>query len=149
MVRAAGAAGGHVDLACIGLGVGDELWDALGRQRRIHHHDHRDPNEAAYRDHVAQEIVIDVLVKRRVDGVRRIDKEQRVAVRRRAHDRFGRDIGAGARPVLDDELLTEPLREPLPDQPRRDIDPAAGRKSNEDAHRPSRISLRPRDPNPR
>ena len=35
------------------------------------------------------------------------DQEERVAVRRRAHDRFGADIAAGARPVLDDEWMTE------------------------------------------
>jgi hypothetical protein len=32
------------------------------------------------------------------------------------HDRFGGDIVSGARPVLNEEWLTEPLRKPLTDQ---------------------------------
>ena len=56
-----------------------------------------------------------------------------------------RDIAAGARPVLDDEWLTEPLRQPLSDQARDDVGRAAGGKADDDAHRPRRIGLRPRD----
>ena len=73
------------------------------------------------------------------------DQQQRVAVRRRAHDRLGADIAAGARPVLDDEWLAEPLRQPLADQARDDVGAAAGGKADDDAHRPRRIGLRPRD----
>ena len=50
-----------------------------------------------------------------------VDQEKRVAVRRRTHDRFGADIAAGTRPVLDDEWLAEPLRQPLTDQARDDV----------------------------
>jgi hypothetical protein len=59
---------------------------------------------------VADEIEIELVVERRVDRVRCACQEQRVAVRRRLHDRLGTDIAGGARPVLDDELLTETLR---------------------------------------
>jgi hypothetical protein len=38
-----------------------------------------------------------------VDRLRCADQEQRVAVRRRMGDRFGADIAAGARPIVDDE----------------------------------------------
>ena len=61
---------------------------------------------------------LSLVVKRRVDCVRRIDQEQRIAVRRRTHDRLGGDIAASARPVLDDEWLTKPLRQPLTNQAR-------------------------------
>jgi hypothetical protein len=44
-----------------------------------------------------------MLVERGVDRLRRADQEQRVAVRRRMGDRFGADIAAGARPIVDDE----------------------------------------------
>jgi hypothetical protein len=57
-----------------------------------------------------RKIVIQIVVERRIDGVRRARIEQRVAVGRRAHDEFGCDIAAGARLVVDDELLAEPLR---------------------------------------
>ena len=49
------------------------------------------------------------------------DLEQRVAVGRRAHDRFGADIAAAARPVVDDDGLAEPLRQPLTDQAREEV----------------------------
>jgi hypothetical protein len=58
---------------------------------------------------VANEIEIEIVVKRRIDRVRRTDQEQRVTVRRRENDRLGGDIAACARPVLDDEWLAEPL----------------------------------------
>jgi hypothetical protein len=45
------------------------------------------------------------LVQRRVDGVGSEHDEKRVAVRRRAYDRFGGGIPRGARFVFDDELL--------------------------------------------
>jgi hypothetical protein len=48
---------------------------------------------------------------------------------------------AGA--VLDHELLAEALRQPLPDHAGRCIGGAAGRKTENDAHRPRRIGLRP------
>ena len=41
------------------------------------------------------------------------DQQQRIAIRRRMHDRFGGDVVAGTGPVLDDERLAETLRQPL------------------------------------
>ena len=102
-------------------------------------------HDARDRRDVADEIEIELVVERRVDRVRRADQEERVAVRRRAHDRLGGDIAAGARPVLDDEWLAEPLRQPLTDQAREDVGRAAGGKADDDAHRPRRIGLRPGD----
>ena len=54
------------------------------------------------------------------------DQEERIAVGGRAHDRLGADIAAGTRPVLDDEWLAKPLRQPLTDQAREDVGRAAG-----------------------
>ena len=86
-------------------------------------------DDARDRRDVADEIEVELVVERRVDRVRRTDQEQRVAVRRRAHDRLGADIAAGARPVLDDELLAKPLRQPLTHQARDDVGRAARRQS--------------------
>ena len=85
-----------------------------------------DADDAGDRRDVADEIEIELVVERRVDRVRRTDQQQRVAVGGRAHDRLGADVAAGARPVLDDEWLAEPLRQPLPDQAREDVGRAAG-----------------------
>src|SRR5438046_54447 len=72
-------------------------------------------------------------------------QEERIAVGGRIHDRLGGDIAAGARAVLDDEWMSEPLRQPLTRQPRKDIARAAGRKPDDDAHWSRRIGLCPRD----
>src|SRR6266849_2060212 len=56
-------------------------------------------------------------------------------------DRIGADIASGTRSVLDDELLAEPLRQPLAHQTRNDVAPAAGRPADNDAHRPRRIGF--------
>ena len=86
-------------------------------------HDHHGGFAAEARDwrDVADEVEFELLVECRVDEIRRSDQEQRVAVGRRVHDRLGRDVGAGAGLVLDDELLADPLRQPLPRQPRDDV----------------------------
>ena len=54
---------------------------------------------------------------------------------RRPDDHLSRYIGGSARPVLDDKLLTQPLRQPLSDQARDDVLPAAWWEADDDAHR--------------
>ncbi len=102
----------------------------------MYHHDQGTADQARDRCDVANEIEIELVVECRIDRVRRTDQEQRVAVRRRTHDRLGGDIAAGARPVLDDEWLAEPLRQPLTYQTRENVVRAAGGKADDDAHRP-------------
>src|ERR1700684_308163 len=46
-----------------------------------------------------------LVVKRGIDCRRAVDDKERVTIRRRSRDRFGRDVAVAARPVLDDELL--------------------------------------------
>ncbi len=145
MTARAGAGRCHRDLARVGLRVGDQLRNGLGRQRRIGQHDLRLPNRARNRRDVAKKHETELVVERRVDGARRADHEERVAVGGRAHDRLGCDIGGGARPVFDDERLAEPLLQPLSDQARADVAGAAGSETDDDAHRPRRIGLRPCD----
>ena len=64
----------HVDLARIGLGIGDELGNRLGRNRWIHHHDKGHAADACDRRDVADEIEIELVIERRVDRVRRTDQ---------------------------------------------------------------------------
>ena len=89
-------------------------------------------------DHIEVEIE-----ERRIDRMRCADLEQRVAVGRRAHDRFGADVAGAAGPVVDDDGLTEPLREPLADQAREHVTGAAGREADHDAHRSRRDRFAP------
>src|SRR5262249_59479912 len=57
-----------------------------------------------------------------------------------------RYMGAPPRPFFKNELVAEPLREPLTDQTRSEVEVAAGSKAHDDAHRPCRVCLRPRNP---
>jgi hypothetical protein len=50
---------------------------------------------------VADEIEVEIVVERSVDRCRRANQEERIAVRRRSHDRRRGDIAAGTRPILD------------------------------------------------
>src|SRR5262249_50126685 len=85
-----------------------------------------------------------VVIDCRIERVSRCDKEERVAVRWRAHDCLGGYIGCGAGPVLNDKLLAKPLRQPLAYEARDDVGRATtGREADDDAHRPRRIGLRP------
>jgi hypothetical protein len=90
---------------------------------------------------VAHEIVAELVIERCVDRVRRAHHEQRVAVGSGIHHRLGGDIGARPGPVLDHELLAQPLRQPLPHDPRNDVGRAAGGKADHDSDRTRRIRL--------
>src|SRR5262249_18101255 len=98
------------------------------------------------RGKVADEIEVELVMERRVGGACvGPDHEQRVAVRRRAHDRLGADIATRARPVLDHEWLAKPLRQPLTHQTGDDVGRSAWGEWGDDAHRPRWIGLRPSD----
>src|SRR5205085_697709 len=87
----------------------------------------------------------ELLIERGVDRVGRAEDEERVAVGRRIHHHLGGDVAAGARAILDDALLSQPLEEPLTDQPRGDVGRPAGGKSDDETQWAVRISLRARD----
>src|SRR5262245_21943523 len=111
------------------------------------HHDYtRYPHDADDRSDVPDEIKIEICVECGVDRARGVYLEKRIAIGRCLHDRLGTDIAAGTRPVLDDEWLAEPFGKPLTHQAREDVGRATGGKTDDDAHRPRRISLRTRDP---
>jgi hypothetical protein len=81
----------------------------------------------------------ELLVERDVDRVRRADDEERVAIGRRPHHELGAEIGAGAGPILDDELLAGTLGQPLADQPSGDVGRASRGKGHDHPHRLHRI----------
>src|SRR5438445_2000377 len=91
----------------------------------MHHHHIGYLDDGRNRSDVADEIEIEFFIERRINRVRCSNHEERIAVRRRLHDRLSGDIAAGTLPVLDDELLTEPLREPLTHEARENVIRAA------------------------
>ncbi len=130
-----------VDLARIGLRVGDEFLEVLDRKLWAHVQDQRQLGQPRDQRDVAQEIERQRL-QRHVDGVGRRGEEKRVAVGRRTDDGLGADIGAAAGPVVDDHRLAEPLGQPLSHQARNEVGGAAGRIGHDPAHRPRRVALR-------
>src|SRR5262245_66335301 len=86
---------------------------------------------------------MELSVERCIDCVDGAAQQQRVAIGLSPSNRFGRYIGASTRPIFDNELLAEPLRQPLPDQTRSEIKVPAGSKADDDAHGSRRIVLRP------
>src|SRR5262245_2378697 len=121
----------HIDLARIGLGIIDELRNRLGWNRGMNHHDVDRAQQACDRFNITNEIEIKLGIERRVDRVRRRDEKECVAVGGRPYDRLRADIAAGTWPVLDNELLTEPLRQALTDHAGDDVSGASGGKAGD------------------
>src|SRR3954452_12671083 len=97
-------------LARIGLGMGDELGKRSCWNRWMHRHDKTTAHQTRDWSDVVNEIEIEIVVERRINGIRRSGQQERITIRSGAHDRLGGDVAACARPVLDDELLPELLR---------------------------------------
>src|SRR5262249_60909566 len=93
----------------------------------------------------AYEIKPKVALKDHIQGYLPQSFDWVITVGPRSYSRFGRDIAPRAGPVLDDKLLAEPFRQPLRDEPCTGVEWAASGIADENAHRPRRIGLRPRD----
>src|SRR6516165_12659665 len=113
MVSGTDAGRRHVDLAGIGLGIGDELGNRLDRHRGMHLHGKRVASNARNRRDVADEIEIELVVEGGIDRVHESSHKERISVRGRVHDHLGADIADSSWSVLDYELLAELLRQPL------------------------------------
>jgi|SRR5678815_883769 hypothetical protein len=100
----------------------------------MHLHDKWRAAYTSHRCNVANEIEIEILIKRGIDMVIRANQKERVAVGWRAHDRFGTHIAACAGPVFNNELLSQTFRQRLTDDTRDDVDRAAGWISDNDAN---------------
>jgi len=139
----AGAARRHVDPARVGLGVGHKFRNGSDWQRRVDQHDERIIVDASDWHDVARDIDVGLFVERHIDGVRRCNKQQRVAICGRPGDGLEREVAAGTWPVLDHDRLAKPLRQSLADQPSDDIGRAARRGEDHERDRPRRVALRP------
>src|SRR4051812_29677279 len=85
---------------------------------------------------------MEIGVERRVYRVCRTDHKECVAIGGCLHNCLSADIVATAPAVLNDEWLAEPLRQPLPNQARKDIARAPGRIRHDQTHGPRRVGLR-------
>src|SRR5215210_1774603 len=106
MLRAADAGGAVTQLIRSCFRECDEIFDVLGRYRRMHH------NNSGYlceiRDvyEVTHQIEIELGEERRVDCIRNCRHEERVTIGRRLRRNFCTNIRAAARTILDDVLLS-------------------------------------------
>src|SRR5262249_7607521 len=103
-------------------------------------------DETETRGNVPRHVEWQVVKHNRVDERRRRIEQQCVPVGRRIDYRLCRDVRTCPRPVFDNDLLTEPLRQPLPHNPAYSVSTAAGRPADDQPHRPCRIVLRSRQP---
>ncbi len=83
----------------------DEVRQRAGGRGRVDDQEDRPDHARADRLEVLGDVVALLQPGRGIDCERRGGPQQRVAVRRGMRDQFVGDAGAGARPVLDDELL--------------------------------------------
>ncbi len=79
------------------------------------------------RNEVAHDIETEIVIERRIPGVGRCREQQRIAVWHSARDLLRCEIAAGARQVLDDELLAEMVRQKAADQARMSLMPPGGK----------------------
>src|SRR5262245_33972367 len=108
----------------MGPGIVDELRNCPGWERWIHDQGIRRERDTGDGRNVLDEMEIQVVVERRVDGVRRRYDQQRVTIGGRAHHGLGADVAARTWPVLDNERLAKSLGKPLRYQACKDVRPA-------------------------
>src|SRR5262245_8290721 len=105
--RGPNAGRGHVKLAWIGLGIGNEFRNRFDWNRWINHHDKRRAGDTGNWHNVSDETEIEIVIQGGVDGVDHTGQKERIAVGSRTYNGLGGDVSASARTVLDNELLTE------------------------------------------
>src|SRR5262249_21698106 len=99
--------------------------------------------DARNRRNITNEVVVEFFEQCCIDCCGSADHEKRIAVCRRTHGRLYTDIATTARTVLDDELLTEALRQPLTNEARSNVVNTTRWKWDVEPHGPRWIGLRP------
>ena len=129
----------EIELARIGLAVGDQRRKRLDLQLRRHHQHVRRRADQRNRRQILEHVVRHLLVQHRVGDDRRVDQYQVVAVGCRVRDRIYADDAARARPVVDDDRLAEHRSELLRQHASGKIDNAPGLIGDHKMNRPRRI----------
>jgi hypothetical protein len=118
----------------LGLRNGDELGHCSDIQRRVHRQDQRLARELDHRHQVFHRIEVQ-FVDLGAGGQGVGGGEDGVAVARLLGDEVGADVAVGAGAILDQEGLSEILRQPLAEEAGDEVERASGREGDDDAHR--------------
>jgi hypothetical protein len=135
---------GHavLHLLLIGLHVGLELLEGLGRQVLLGDQHHRVGAAEANRLEILLAVVGQRLVERDVDRERaHMGEAQRVSIGSGARDLGDADRAAGAADILNDHLLAQRLAHALAEDARQGVGGAAGRERHDHGDRLVRIGL--------
>src|SRR5947209_16175430 len=109
-------------------------------------HDVGSSNNPGDWNDVTDEIEIQLVIERRINGVRRGDHQKRMTIGGGTCYRLRPEVACSAWSVFNNERLPQSFGQPLPYQACNDVGRTAGRKSNNQTHWPRRIGLRPCDP---
>ena len=105
----------------------------------MHDDDVRRGGEQRHCGKILDEVVVELAVQRHIDGVRDVAHQQRVTVGRRLRRELGTDVGAGARPVVEDNLLGKALGQLAAEDARQRVGTPARRERQDEADRFVRI----------
>jgi hypothetical protein len=144
MIAGAHAARSEGVLAGLGLGLGDEVGKIADRVTGAQHQAGRRFRDQADRDQRLARIEPELGVERGCCRQRRGREQERVAIRRGLHHGLRRDRAAGAAAMLQDEGALGLRRQPVDQQPRRQVERPAGGDRQDHAHRAGRPLLRRR-----
>ncbi|MDT4838576.1 hypothetical protein FQZ97_723360 [compost metagenome] len=132
VVRRAIAGRAIVELARVLRGVGNQFLQRVGLHARgIDHHHLRRLGDHGDRDEILLDVVVELLVERRGDGMVRTADEDGIAVRHGLGRDAGTDRAAGAAAVVDHELLAQLLGQLRGQRARKGIGAAAGRERHD------------------
>ena len=133
MMGGAGAGGAVVQLARVGLGVGDELGQRLGRDLIRIDDDHlRRPRDQGHRNKILLDVVIEVGIERRCNGVMRRAHEEGVSVRSGLGRGRCANGAACAGAVFDQHAFAQLCVELGCERARKGIGAAAGRERHDE-----------------
>ncbi len=141
--RRAVARRSEVDLAGVGLGVGNELGDRVHRQLRIGDQEIGAGREQCDRREILDRVIADVGVDRGSDREGRgVAEHQRIAVGFGACGRFGADGAARPGTIVDDDALIKTDRQLLGGEACHGVGRPAGGERHDHLDDAARVGLR-------
>ena len=139
----AGAGRAEVQLALVGLGIGNELLKVARRQVLVGHQHQRHLGDQDHRIEIGNRVVLRLGIERLVLGVRADGAEHELTtVLLALGDAAGAGHAPGAADVLDDHRLAQRLAHALPDDAAQHVGRPPGSERDHHRHRAGGIGLR-------